>query len=525
MKKIVSLFLTLFIVLAVSAQNRYIVYLTDKGTEQSVNIEDVLSPRAIKNHKKNSVVFNELDFPIDASYIEQLKTIGQVVKTSKWLNAVIIVTNKTANQLVQLPFVKEVEYLATGISTKSDKFKDELELSTSKTLSYDSTEKQNVLIGVDCIHDKGFMGQNVLLAVLDAGFQGMDTISLFDTIYAQNRIIDTYDFIDNDTTVYEKHNHGTMVTSVIAANGPGIIGSAPYVDLCLYITEDVTREVHEEEFDLVRGLERADSVGADLVNISLSYFQFDTLQGDYVYAQMDGETTISAKGIQAATSKGLLVVCSAGNSGPDYIRTPCDADSILCIGATDTNNVKANFSSVGPSADQRVKPDVSAVGKRAFVVDNDGSIRTANGTSFSSPLTCGMVACLIQSHPTLTMMEVVNSVRQSAHQYSSPDSLLGYGIPNACIADSILQTLEITTSIEEKDVISNFVLYPNPSNGYVTISSAKVIGLIEIYSLEGRLVRNLRTNSNSILLNINDLRNGTYIVKVNNAQHQRLVKF
>ena len=364
-----------------------------------------------------------------------------------------------------------------------------------------------------------------MLAVLDAGFQGMDTILAFDSLYLQNRVVDKYDFIDNDTTVYEASSHGTMVSSVIAGNQVGFIGSAPQVSLCLYLTEDVSREVHEEEFDLVRGLERADSVGADLVNISLSYFQFDTLQGDYVYAQMDGETTICAKGIQVATSKGLLVVCSAGNSGPNYITTPCDADSILCVGATDTNNVKANFSSVGPSADQRVKPDVSAIGRRAYVVDNDGSIRTANGTSFSSPLTCGMVACLIQSHPTLTMLEVVNSVRQSAHQFGSPDSLLGYGIPNACIADSILQTLEITTGIEGEDVDSDFVLYPNPSNGYVTISMANVIDLIEVYSLEGRLVKSVNANTNSVLLNLSDLSNGTYIVRVNNTENQRLVKY
>lgn len=522
MKKITTLLLSFIIVVAVSAQNRYLVYLTDKGNNQAIDIADVLSPRAIKNHKKNNVVFNESDFPVNPIYVEKLNEIGQVLKKSKWLNAVVLTSNKTAYELAQLPFVKEVEALSTGVLTKNNKFKDELEF--AKTLNYDSTANQNIQIGVDCIHDKGYLGDNVLLAVLDGGFQGMDTITAFDSLYLQNRVVDKFNFIDNDTTVYERSSHGTMVASVIAGNQTGFIGSAPNVSLCLYITEDVAVEVHEEEFDLVRGLERADSVGADLVNISLGYFQFDTLQGDYVYADMDGKTTICAKGVQVATSKGLLVVCSAGNSGPDYIRSPCDADSILCVGATDTNSIKAGFSSVGPSADQRVKPDVSAVGKRSFVIDSDGDIRTANGTSFSSPLTCGMVACLIQAHPTHTMLEIVNSVKESADQYGSPDSLLGYGIPNACKADSILNFIALSID-EDKNLDNDFVMYPNPTNNYVTISADHQITVVEVFSLEGRLVKTVKTKGNSVLINLSGLSKGTYLVKVNNTSYSRLIKY
>jgi subtilisin family serine protease len=524
MKKITLIAVLLFLVITAYSQNRYLVHLTDKGDVSALNIENVLSPRAIKNHLKNNVAVDELDFPVNTYYVSKLSEVGQVVKQSKWLNAVILTSAKTSAELLQYQFVKEVEHLTSGVISKNDKFKEERKLNQVKALAYDSAGQQNTQIGVDCMHDKGFMGQNVLLAVIDAGFQGMDTISLFDTIYQQSRIIDTYDFIDNDTTVYEKHNHGTMVSSVIAANGPGYIGSAPYVDLCLYITEDVTREVKEEEFDLVRGFERADSVGADLVNVSLSYMIFDTLQGDYTYGDMDGRTTISAKGAQVATKKGLLIVCSAGNSGPAYIRTPCDADSILCIGATDTNSVKASFSSVGPSSDQRVKPDVSAIGQRAFCVDNDGDIRTCNGTSFSSPLTCGMVACLIQAHPLLTMMDFVNSVRQGASQFATPDSLLGYGIPTACTADSILTFLELTTVVKEIDEEMSFNLYPNPSKNYITINSDKFMEHVGFYSLDGRLVKQLKLNGNTALINVQDLSAGAYIVKVNKLMHQRFIK-
>ncbi len=498
--------------------------LEDKGNVSGINVEDILSPRAIKNHHKNKVTLNELDFPVNHTYINELSQIGKIVKVSKWLNAVILTSFEPTQVILNLPFVKEVEVLATGQTYKKDKFEFEAIPTTLKTLNYDSTYQQIKQIGVDCIHDKGFLGENVLLAVIDAGFQGMDTVLAFDSLYLQNRVVDKYDFIDNDTTVYEKHFHGTWVSSVIAGNQVNYIGSAPHVSLCLYITEDVTREVHEEEFDLVRGLERADSVGADLVNISLGYFTFDTLQGDYTYLDLDGQTTICALGIQAATSKGLLVVTSAGNSGPGYITTPCDVDSILCVGATDTNNVRANFSSVGPSADGRVKPDVAAIGKNAMCVDTDGTIRRCNGTSFSSPLTCGMVACLIQSHPTLTMMDVVNSVRQSAHQYSTPDSLLGYGIPNACIADSLLQLLEVVTNVSETKEKEALMIYPNPATNTITITSSSNIEVIEFYSLEGKKVKQVDLQeSNSVLINCDDLRKGIYIVSVNHSKHKRLV--
>jgi serine protease AprX len=524
MKKYLAFLVTLILVLSVSAQNRYLVSLTDKGNISSINIADVLSPRAIKNHAKNGVVLNELDFPVNSSYINKLSTYGKVVKVSKWLNAVILTSSESIQTIYNLPFVSEVEVLATGETYKKDKFRNEDQLNQSKTLAYDSTFQQNTQIGVDCIHDKGFLGENVLLAVLDAGFQGMDTILAFDSLYLENRVVDKYDFVDNDTTVYEKHFHGTWVSSVIAGNQVNYIGSAPHVSLCLYITEDVTREVHEEEFDLVRGLERADSVGADLVNISLGYFTFDTLQGDYTYPDMDGQTTISALGMQAATSKGLVIVTSAGNSGPSNIATPCDADSILCVGATDTNNVIASFSSVGPSSDGRIKPDVAATGRNAMCVDTDGAIRRCNGTSFSSPITCGMVACLIQSHPTLTMMDIVNSVRQSGHQFNTPDNLYGYGIPNACIADSLLELLEITVGIEDIKSENSFSIYPNPSNGYITISATKSIELIEIYSMQGKLVKEIKLNNgNSVLLNCSDLKKGIYVVRVNHSSHQRLI--
>ncbi len=522
MKKYIS-FLTFFLVtIGLSAQHRYMVFFKDKGAVSSINIEDVLSPRAIKNHQKNKVVFNALDFPVNSNYITEMNGYGSVVKVSKWLNAVIMNSNESIAVIRALDFVKEVEQLVVEKKTTDNKFQEE-NIKQLKTLNYDSTLQQNTQIGVDCIHDKGFLGENVLLAVIDAGFIKMDSIAAFDSLFLQSRIIDTYDFIDNDTNVFEKSTHGTLVSSVIAGNQTNYIGSAPHVDLCLYLTEDASQEVREEEFDLVRGLERADSIGADLVNISLGYLKFDTLQGDYTYADMDGQTTISAKGVQIAASKGLLIVTSAGNKGPDHIGTPCDADSILCVGATDTSNNVASFSSVGPAFDGRIKPDVSAIGEDAMCVFTDGRIDRCNGTSFSSPLTCGMVACLMQAHPLHSMLDIIRSVQQSAHQFNSPDSLLGYGIPNACVADSILNLIQVGVNVQNNEE-AYFNLYPNPTNGLVTITSKSVIEEVTFYTVTGRLVKQPTIpKGNSMLINCNELDKGVYLVRVNNTQYRRLV--
>lgn len=521
--KSIVLFFLFSVTIQLFSQSKYLVYLKDKENVSSFNIEQMLSERAVKNHHKNKVVFNEYDLPLNYNYITQLNSYGQVLKSSKWLNAVIYSTTKSEQEIADLPFVKKVHELTSYPSSSYNKFKSE-EIASTKILNYDSTEKQNLQVGVDCLHDNGFLGEDILVAIIDAGFEGMNTISAFDSLYLENRVVDQFNFIDNDVGVYERSAHGTMVSSVIAGNQTGFIGAAPHVKICLYITEDVAVEVHEEEFDLVRGLERADSVGADIANISLGYFNFDTLQGNYQYVDMDGETTIAAKGIQIATSKGLLITVSAGNRGPDYIGTPCDADSILCVGATDSNNIYANFSSVGYSSDGRVKPDVAALGKEGVVVDNFGDIIRANGTSFSSPLVCGMTSCLIQAHPLRTMINVIDAVKQSASQFNTPDNLLGYGIPNACKADSILSYMDTILSVNEITRDLNISFYPNPTKDYLTVSSDAVIKSVKVFALDGRLVMEEFPNTNTIVLNCIVLKKGIYITSINNTSYIRFIK-
>jgi len=309
------------------------------------------------------------------------------------------------------------------------------------------------------------------------------------------------------------------------------VGTAPHAQYLFYITEDVTVEVHQEEYNLVMGLERADSIGADVVSISLGYFKFDTLQGDYTYADMDGQTTICTQGVQVATSKGLIVLSSAGNSGPGHIGAPGDADSMLCVGATDTVNAYASFSSVGPSYDGRVKPDIAAVGKKAAYVKTNGEIGYGNGTSFSCPLSAGMVACLVDAHPKRTAQEIIQAVRTSSHKQLNPDTLFGYGIPNACIADSILTSIDMidTTGpgIPDSPHQGDVLIYPNPAGSHLTINAGNdFIKSIQVYSLDGKLILDAVPEVfGRYKLNISRMAKGLYIARVETSNRTNNLLF
>jgi hypothetical protein len=245
-----------------------------------------------------------------------------------------------------------------------------------------------------------------------------------------------------------------------------IVGTAPKASYYLLKTENDTAENRKEEDNWVAGAEYADSVGAQVINTSLGYSVFDDPSENYTYQDMDGRTTIIAQGAVWAARKGIIVCASAGNEGGSswrYITSPADADSILTMGAVDNSGNRAGFSSVGPSADGRIKPDVMALGAGAGLIYNGGFPGFGNGTSFSSPIIAGMVACLWQSIPNRTNQEIIQMVRESADNFSTPDSLYGYGIPNFTSA------LDNVISVPENPRFSPTVkVYPNPFKGRLT---------------------------------------------------------
>ncbi len=508
----------LFGSISLFAQNDLLVKLKDKGSTVH-SLQDILSERSIQKRINNNIEIDESDLPVHQAYLKNLADVGEIKKVSKWLNTVLLSTELSIEEILAFNFVEEVEIL---VSAKKEKPNEEL-VSDQKNLDYGLALPHIEQLNIECVHNQGILGEDIIVAVLDGGFRGFDTIPAFDSLFIENRLVDTWDFVDMDDSVYEKSTHGTRVSSVITGNQPNYVSAAPKVQLCLYIAEDVSEEVNSEEFDLVLGLERADSIGADLVNISLGYFNFDSLQTDHTFDDLDGHTTPSTIGIQMAIDKGILVVTSAGNSGPSHITTPCDADSILCVGATNTQNELAGFSSLGPTADGRIKPDVVAMGAGINCVGANGDIGPCFGTSFSSPLVAGMTALLIQAHPNLTIHQVMDAVRMSGHQADNPDNLFGYGIPDACVADSLLSELEIPSSILEITE-SQFKLYPNPANGFVKIESENSIEIIHIYSIDGKLVRNINgKNGRFQELNLSNLERGMYLVALNSESWERLI--
>jgi hypothetical protein len=438
-----------------------------------------------------------------------------------------------------LPFVSEIELLdnvsAGTISGNSLKPYLEPELvspwtkglnkkTTNDIYDYGAALNQINQVKGQYLHNNGFSGQGMTIAVLDAGFNSVDVMTCFDSLRANNQIKGTRDMAQPGNNVYATtmHSHGTSVLSCMGAYSNGLmVGTAPKADYWLIRTEVGEYERVIEEYFWVSGAEFADSIGADLINSSLGYTTFDDPLTNHTYADMDGNTTVVTRGADKAAEKGILVVNSAGNSGGGgwwYIGAPADGDSVFTIGAVDGNGYRASFSSVGPTYDGRIKPTVSAQGSGSAVF-TPGGLGYGSGTSFSSPITCGITACLWQVLPDYTNMEIIELMKSTASQSSNPDSLLGWGIPDL---QSAIESLSVSNNQPaEKEIHS----YPNPFTDRLTISFPEAVSgeyKLEIVNLQGQVLFTLNEKADLIRsLQINDLRKlsaGIYIVRVSNNQ-------
>lgn len=494
------LFSFAFIAFHSLAQQRMIIYFSDNPAYERSSVS--LSEKSENRRLNKSVQRDAFDRNINKSFLKEISMYGKVLNKSRWLNAVSFETHVDELQEIEkLPFIRKIQLVNEKIEYNPK------DVEIKKTIDYGVGYEQVNQINIDCLHDLGYTGQGVLLGVIDAGFEGMDTIGFFNNVYQESRLVDQYNFVGNNTSVYHSSYHGTAVSSCIVGESTGgnpYVGTGFDVQLALYLAEDVFSETIIEEFNVVAALERCDSVGVDVVNISLGYFAFDDPNQNHVYADLDGNTTIAAVGVNIAVSKGIAVVMSAGNSGPSNISTPCDADDGLCVGAVDVMDNYAFFSSVGPNSDGQVKPDVAARGLDAWVVINDGSLVQGSGTSFSSPITAGAVACLVQADPTKSVSEIFQSIRMSANQFSTPDSLLGYGIPDFCLANQILNVESIN--------IYPIEVYPNPASNNVSIvhQGSFSQGSYNLMSMDGKLVATGPLSGISTLIPLTALSNGIY---------------
>lgn len=418
----------------------YRLYLKDKNHSPfTLSRPDAyLSQRALERRKRQGIAVDSTDLPVSPAYVESVRSAGlMVLGTSRWHNTILVSspTDNVREEVRKLPFVKRC--LKLYVSPDSMLFipRSNIEQlkpndSVSHSIYGDGWKQIKPTNGYK-LHELGFRGKGKLIAILDAGFHNADRIPAMKAI----PVVATADFAPRRTqSIFAEHYHGTMVLSVMGTNQRGkLIGTAPEADYALIRTEDTNTETRAEEDSWTMGAEYADSIGADLINSSLGYTHWD---GDSVgphYRDLNGRTSFVSQTASMLASKGIVLCNAAGNEGSNQwhkIGVPADANDILTIGAVDNDSTIALFSSLGPTQDGRVKPDVCGPGANVSVIDGAGTLTTNNGTSFASPIICGLTACLWQALPGLTAKQVIEIVRASADRCQWPDNVYGYGIPN-----------------------------------------------------------------------------------------------
>ncbi|MBX9851510.1 MAG: S8 family serine peptidase [Cytophagaceae bacterium] len=528
------LILVIFFHLSSSAQtNKYFIHFTDKNNSpySISNPIQYLSPRALSKRVKYNIPVTVQDLPVNPSYLDSLTSKGaQVVFASRWFNAALI--DATASQLsaiTALPFVQGSTKAnrTTGIHKEVSHPAFGLQKTSVLSLDYGPSLNQVSMIGGDDMHNDGYNGEGVLIALLDAGFLNANTLSIFDSLFLNNSIIATYDFVDEETDVYDDDAHGMQVLSVMGAYESGsLIGLSWKAKYILLRTENDASETLTEEMNWLRGAEYADSAGADIINSSLGYNTFDDASMDHSYADMDGNTTIITRAADIAASKGILVVNSAGNEGNNswkQILAPADGDSVLAVGAVTSLGNYASFSSRGPSYDGRIKPDVVAQGNSVVLASTAGGTFFGSGTSFSAPMISGLAAGIWQAFPYLTNMELLYYIQRSGSQYAHPDYKLGYGIPNYLRVKDLVG----------RNALDEFSFFPNPleNESLVVNLPRKEINRelkVNFYDITGRRLAEEIISSagvrNELSTNIAGWARGVYIVHMVSSDAKYIIK-
>lgn len=439
-------------------------------------------------------------------YLNIIKQTGaSVVGTSKWLNATCI-DNNDIKKLDGLACVAYIQPMGNYTMAEN---------STDEDYGYGLGDWQIEMLNLHQYHKLGNTGRDVTIALFDGGFWKVDSLPIFDSFWAQNQIKAAYDFVDNTELTYNQSTHGMQVLALAGINYPdSMVGAAPSANFVLARTEDTYSETHLEELNWLRAMEWADSVGVDIIHSSLGYSLFDTLQGDYSYQDMDGKSTIITIAAEEAVKRGIFVTNSAGNSGNDpwyYITAPCDGINVLCVGAVDSFEKITSFSSRGPSADGRVKPDIVAMGARNTIPNANGILRRGSGTSFSGPLVAGLVACLKGAHPSKNNNQILEAVKQSCDKYNAPNNAYGYGLPDVLRADSILEKMPVLLTVQLKNL--EVEIYPNPVTNVLHIRTAPG-STYDLIDYQGNTLKQGKLENWLNFIPVRDIPKGGYILRV-----------
>jgi serine protease AprX len=522
MKTIITFLVCCLFFTNTNAQSRYIVKFKNKGTSpfSIANPSAYLGPRALQRRARYNIAIDSLDLPVTPRYIDSVRQAGAVtiLNSSKWLNEVTIQTTDAAAlvRINNLPFVLSAtgvankngsenipvnKILATVSDTPIPNSNSFTEATTANVFNYGRSNGQVHIHQGEFLHNHGFRGEAMQLAVLDAGFFHYLTLPTFDSVRNNNQILNVWDFVANNASVDEDNTHGMNCLSTIAANMPGVfVGTAPKATFCLYRTEDVASETKIEEHNLAAGYEKADSVGVDVCSVSLGYTTFDFAAQNYTYANMDGNTTISAIASDIAAKKGMLPVVAAGNDGNGswhFISTPGDADSVMTVGAVDTLSNVAGFSSYGPNSNNRIKPNVAAVGLNAVIASpSTGQPVFGNGTSFATPNIAGLTTCLWQAFPEFNNMAILDAMQRSATRFTNPNDRVGYGIPDMKKSFAILLKKSYTQQANVATCAANVLLNVKHDNTMNIIVERKLAAQTAYTSFKTILGTGNFTNKN-----------------------------
>jgi len=540
MKKKFLLISILFIFFSVCSQENEDawVFMKDKPNSATflANPLQMLSQRSIDRREKSNISIDEKDVPIHQVYYTKLKnevTIA-VLGKSKWLNAVHV--QGTVTQINDLfskfNFIESIEFANKSLNTNekskvnnspSDHFSKFNEVQTD--FNYGAADNQIKMLKGDYLHQQGFTGQNQVIAIIDAGFPNVNTLSAFERLRDNNQILGGYNFADRNANYYTRNSHVTHVLSTIAGYIENeFVGTAPDAKFYLFISEIAETETVLEETLWVEAAERADSLGVDMINTSLGYTTYDNPNHSHSYADMDGNTTFISRGAEIGVSRGMILVNSAGNSGASswrYVGAPADASSVFSIGAVNADENIASFSSFGPTADNRIKPDVLAQGQNTTIVNfSSGSVSTSNGTSFSSPVMAGVIACFWEAFPNKTNVEIMNLIRNYSDKYNNPTDQYGYGIPDFEAAYNTV------LSLQDFDVFSKIKISPNPVKDFFSISKNNILLTdysAEIFNILGQKVIEL-SNFSSNKIDTSFLEKGIYLLKIQKGNQHKTIK-
>lgn len=505
--------------LAVAADDvlRFRLYLTDKPDLTMSPMPYRLSPASLERRSRQDIALDSTDLPIYPAYLQALRDKGLlIVSQSRWMNTVVVSASDSSvlDVIKTLHFVKESKLVWMNPALKKTAAKKKLQVknkyATDSISYYGKAESQVEMLGLDALHSAGFKGENRTIAVIDAGFIGADTISSFKNL----RLKATQDFIYPPTSIYNGHYHGTAVLSLMASQEPyKIVGTAPEASYCLLRSEDNNSEFPIEEDYWAAAAEFADSIGADIINSSLGYTEFDMSALSYTKSQLDGKTAFVTKVASMAASKGMLVVVSAGNDGArtwHKISFPSDAPEVLTVGAVQADLTRGSFSSMGPTADGRIKPDIMAMGVNNTIINGAGTVTTGSGTSYSAPMVAGMAACLWNALPMLKASELRAKIIESGDRYLAPDSLYGAGVPNAQ-----KMWLTIKNSIDQEK-LDRFYCYPTLASDKLNLVSflqtqepVKVV----LYNAFGRKVLEKTLTGSALTLDVSRLPSSIYLVE------------